>query len=192
MKPSRTSPHRSEDAPDDARLIARILAGDQESYAVLVERYQGALYRFALGMVVQADAAADLVQESFIKAYVNLEQCHDPARFRAWIFRIVSNRCKDYLKSRRRQFTPLDENAPILATGEDPESGLEQHELREAIDRALAHLPRAQREAFLLKHVEGLSYEEMAESLKVSVSALKMRVFRARESLQALLQRVVC
>lgn len=172
----------------DAELVSRVLAGEQERYALLIGRYQEMLYRHALGMVLQPDAAADLVQESFIKAYTSLEQCHDPSRFKAWIFRILSNRCKDYLKNRRRLTAPLEEDTALAPNHEDPEFALQQHELRAALDRALATLPDPQREAFLLKHVEGQSYEEMAVLLEVSVSALKMRVFRAREALQQLLR----
>lgn len=175
----------------DAELIARILDGEQEHYAILVGRYQGMLYRHALGMVLQEDAAADLVQDSFIKAYTSLAHCQDPARFKAWIFRILSNRCKDYLKNRRRQTVPLEEDTALTPSSDDPEFDFEQQELQAAVNRALETLPDAQREAFLLKHVEGRSYEEMAVMLEVSVSALKMRVFRAREALQALLGEMV-
>lgn len=171
----------------DAELIARILAGEREQYALLVGRYQEMLFRHALGMVLQPDAAADLVQDSFIKAYTSLRHCHEPARFKSWVYRILSNRCKDYLKNRRRQTVPLEEDTALAPSREDPQFSLEQQELRLALNHALGTLPEAQREAFLLKHVEGLSYEEMADRLEVSISALKMRVFRAREALQALL-----
>ncbi len=172
----------------DAELIRRILAGEQEQYAVLVRRYQETLYRHALGMVSDSDVAADLVQDTFIKAYTSLAQCQDPARFGAWIFRIVRNRCHDYLKNRRRKNVSIEDDMAAAPAKDDPERGYEQLELQGVIDRALAALPEAQREAFLLKHVEGLSYEEMAGLLGASISALKMRVLRAREALQQRLQ----
>jgi RNA polymerase sigma-70 factor (ECF subfamily) len=177
---------------DDAQLIARVLSGETEAYGVLVGRYQEVLYRYAVGMVHDADTAADLVQDSLVKAYTRLSSCQDPARFGAWLYRILVNRCKDHLKSRRRR--------PVVALEEDvvfaPESagagvGAERSELRRVIDRALEGLPESQREAFLLKHLEGRSYEEMAEMLDSSVSALKMRVMRARESLQRALRPIV-
>jgi RNA polymerase sigma-70 factor, ECF subfamily len=172
----------------DAEVIARILAGERDQYALLVGRYQEMLFRHALGMVLQPDAAADLVQDSFIKAYTSLAHCYEPARFKSWIFRILSNRCKDYLKDRRRQTVPIAEDTAIAPARQHPEANLEQNELQQALLEALAALPEGQREAFLLKHVEGRSYEEMAEELEVSISALKMRVFRAREALQSLLR----
>ena len=175
----------------DSELIQRILNGEAERYAILVERYQDALFRHALGMVGDADAAADLVQESLVKAYTRLHTCNDPARFRAWIFRILRNRCRDWLKNRRQQTVELREDTAATDAADDPGTALERSELGRVVDGALARLPEAQREAFLLKHVEGLSYEEMAERLDTGVSALKMRVMRAREALQLLLRNVI-
>jgi RNA polymerase sigma-70 factor, ECF subfamily len=175
-------------SPSDTELIQRVLAGDRDSYAWLVRRYQEMLYRHALGMVSDGDAAADLVQDSFIKAFSSLESCHDPERFGAWVFRILRNRCHDYLRDRRRQMLPLDREAMLATSRECPDIDLERLTLGQTIEEALSRLPEAQREAFLLKHVEGCSYEEMAQRLDTSVSALKMRVMRAREALQALLK----
>lgn len=170
----------------DAELVARVLAGERECFADLVRRHQEPLFRHALGMLGSEDAAADLTQESLIRAYTHLPSCQDPARFGAWVFRILRNRCLDYLKDRRRRTVPIDDST-AGSTGDDPQLGLERHEVRHRVYRALERLPEAQREAFLLKHVEELSYEEMTERLGASVSALKMRVKRAREALQGLL-----
>ncbi|HEX7240726.1 MAG TPA: sigma-70 family RNA polymerase sigma factor [Longimicrobiaceae bacterium] len=175
----------------DAQLVARVLAGDQERYALLVGRYQAALYRYAVGMVRDGDLASDLVQDSFVKAYTSLASCQDPNRFGAWVFRILVNRCKDYLKSRRRLTLPLEEDTATTPDSDDPSLSADRADLRQTVERALATLPEAQREAFLLKHLEGHSYEEMAVMLDASVSALKMRVLRAREALQGLLRGVV-
>jgi RNA polymerase sigma-70 factor, ECF subfamily len=175
-------------SPTDAELIERVLAGDRELYAEIVGRYQEMLYRFALGMLQDPDTAADLVQDSFVKAFTSLARCRDRQHFGSWIFRIVRNRCTDHLRSPARKRVSLEDEYPALFERETPESELERAELRLAIDRALATLPVAQREAFLLKHVENLSYEEMAELLDTGVSALKMRVLRAREALQGALQ----
>ncbi|CAN5652756.1 RNA polymerase sigma factor [soil metagenome] len=174
--------------PNDAELIERILAGDQERFSVLVHRYQQLLYRHATGMVSDQDAAADLVQDSFVKAYTSLARCQDPARFSAWIFRILRNRCHDYLRDRRQKTEPITEDMALAPGADHPETDYERTELNGRVNRALASLPEAQREAFLLKHVEGRSYDEMAELLNSSVSALKMRVLRAREALQLLLR----
>jgi RNA polymerase sigma-70 factor (ECF subfamily) len=175
--------------PGDAELVARVLAGDRERYADLVRRHQDPLLRYAFGMVRDADAAADLVQDAFVKAYASLATCHEPSRFGAWLFRIVRNRCTDYLTEHRRRDVSLDPDAPFASERDDPARDLERTRLRGAVERALGELPEAHREAFLLKHVEGLSYDEMAAMLGDGVSALKMRVLRARESLRASLER---
>ena len=171
----------------DAEVVRRVLAGEAELYAVLIERHQAVLYRHAMGMVSSSDAAADLVQESLVKGYTSLVSCQDPARFGAWVFRILRNRALDYLKDRRRKNLSLEEGAQDVPSLDDPAGDLERAELARAVNAALEALPAAQREAFLLKHVQGHSYEEMAEMLGGSVSALKMRVMRAREALQAML-----
>jgi RNA polymerase sigma-70 factor, ECF subfamily len=173
------------DALTDRVLVERVLGGDRDAFEGLVRRYQEGLFRHALGMVGAADAAADLVQESLIQAYVRLASCQDPDRFGSWVFRILRNRCFDYLKNPRRQTVPLETDYAI-ADG-DAALEVERSELLEDVSRALSTLPEAQREAFILKHVEERSYEEMSEMLGASVSALKMRVMRAREALQALL-----
>ena len=165
-----------------------MLRGEAAHYEVLVRRYQETMYRHAYGMVGDADVAADLVQDSLVKAYTRLSTC-DPDRFAAWLFRILRNRCKDYLKSRRRRDVPLLDDGPHAAPSrDDPLRTLERTEAGVVVAEALARIPAAQREAFLLKHVEGRSYEEMAELLDAGVSALKMRVMRAREALQELLR----
>jgi RNA polymerase sigma-70 factor, ECF subfamily len=176
-----------DDASPDGRLVERVLTGETEAFAVLVRRHQTRLYRHALGMVLDPDVAADLVQDSLVKAYTRLGKCRDRSKFGTWLFRILRNRCLDYLKERRRKDLPLDEHHRTLAAGGGPASDLQRRALADAIDRALAELPDAQREAFLLKHVQDLTYEEMAEVADASVSALRMRVLRAREALQEIL-----
>lgn len=180
---------RSEAAADDARVIARVLDGDRQQFAVLVARYQGPLYRHAVSMVLDHDVAADMVQDAFVRAYTNLRTCRDHTRFRAWLFQTLRNRCLDYLKKARRRNVPLDDAGEIVDTAAGPDVRVERTRLRDEIRQALATLPDAQREAFLMHYVEGIPYETMAELLEASVSALKMRVLRAREALVAALRR---
>jgi RNA polymerase sigma-70 factor (ECF subfamily) len=170
----------------DGEVVARVLGGDQEAFRILVRRHQDMLYAHALRMTGHGDVAADLVQASLVKAYTSLSRCRDPERFGAWAFRIVSNRCKDYLKNVRRKDVGLEDAAPVAGT-RDPEEDLERAELRLRLDRALGQLPPEQREAFVMKHEEGRSYQEMAELVGMSVGALKMRVHRARETLKDVL-----
>jgi RNA polymerase sigma-70 factor (ECF subfamily) len=108
-------------------------------------------------------------------------------RFDAWLFRILANGCKDWLKNIRRTHVSYEEDdQPSHYT--TPDEDLDRSQLRDDLDTALQTLPATLREAFVMKHVEGRSYEEMAELLKTTVGALKMRVHRAREALQAMLE----
>jgi RNA polymerase sigma-70 factor (ECF subfamily) len=169
----------------DHDVIARVIAGDRNAFGVLVARYSDALYRHALGMTGSPDVAEDILQASFIKAYNHLGEVR--GRFDAWLFRIVANGCKDWLKNIRRTHLSYEEDdqPSSFAT---PDEDLDRTELRSDLDRALAALAPSLREAFIMKHVEGRSYEEMADLLGTTVGALKMRVHRAREALQALLE----
>ena len=167
----------------DAELIQRVLTGKRNEYAELMRRHQDVLYRHARGMGLDHDTALDLVQDAFIKAFTRLNECHNPDRFRAWLFRLARNVCLDHLKNVRRLTIPLSavphvEN--LAAETNDLDLG---HTLREA----LATLPEALREAFLLKHDANWTYEEIAELTAASPSAVKMRVHRAREAMREFL-----
>lgn len=177
------------EGPGDGEVVAAVLSGDQEAFALLVQRYQDVLYRYAERMTGRPDEAADVVQLAFIKGYRNLHRCRQPSRVGGWLFRIAANLCKDRLKSRHRRDVSLEKLGTLPGQGGNPERGAERAEIRDEIHRALAALTADQREAFVLKHVEGWSYEEMSERLEVSIPALKMRVHRAREELQILLRR---
>lgn len=176
----------------DAEVVARVLGGDRDAYRVLVRRYQDGLYRYALRMTRQPDTAADLAQVALIKGYTQIRRCHTPERFGSWLFRILVNGCKDHLKSRRRRDSSLERDTVALPRSTtNPAADLERSELRSLLEEALATLPEAQREAFVLKHVEGRSYEEIADMLGTSVPALKMRVHRAREAVKAILEELL-
>ena len=151
-----------------------------DAFAALVGRYQNPLYRYGRGLGLDHDTALDLVQEAFIKAYERRDQCRDRERVQAWLFRIFRNAMLDWAKNVRRTETS------ILDVDEPADDGdfAERHALREALGTALAGLPPILREAFLLRHELGHSYEEIAEIAGTSLSAVKMRVARAREALR--------
>jgi RNA polymerase sigma-70 factor (ECF subfamily) len=169
----------------DQEVITRILSGDRDAYAMLIGRYSDPLYRHALGMTGSPDVAEDILQTSFIKAYHHLGEVR--GRFDAWLFRIVANGCKDWLKNIRRTHLSYEEDDQPSGFA-SPDEELDRTELRDDLDAALGQLAPSLREAFIMKHVEGRSYEEMADLLGTTVGALKMRVHRAREALQALLE----
>lgn len=176
---------KQEQARHDQETIQRVLQGSRDAFEVLVVRYSDPLYRHALAMTGSPDVAEDILQASFIKAYQHLSEVR--GRFDAWVFRIVANACKDWLKNIRRSHVSYEEDdqPSSFAT---PEEELERDVLRMDLEHALNTLPLSLREAFVMKHVEGRSYEEMGDLLGTTVGALKMRVHRAREALQHMLE----
>jgi RNA polymerase sigma-70 factor (ECF subfamily) len=175
---------RAVSAPSDEDVIGRVLDGEKQQYEHLVTRYQQALYRHAVAIVLDHDVAADMVQDAFVRAYVNLRECRDGSRFRPWLFKTLRNRCLDYLKEAGRRNVRLDDLVePPVDEADGPGALAERNELRTGLRRALAELPPALREAFVMHYVDDVPYETMSERLDASVSALKMRALRAREAL---------
>lgn len=166
----------------DGKLVRRILAGETDLYRILVERYRREFGRYASAMLKgDCDDAADALQEAFIRAFDSLASCKDPDRFKAWLFRIVSNQCHN-VRKRGRDHLSLDR---VEGPAQNPaEQDLERKEIGAAVSDALERLSSEQREAFVMKHVDGRSYAEMAELTGVGEDALKMRVHRAREELK--------
>src|SRR6266550_1687739 len=148
-------------APPDVEVVALVLAGDTEAFGIVIRRYEAGLLRFA--------------------------SRREPARLRTWLYRIVTNRCKSHLVRRSVAEVPLDD-APPVADPADAEADLERADQLLLVARALADLSPDKREAFVLKHVEGLSYEEMAVVTGERIPTLKMRVHRAREALLKVLE----
>ena len=179
----------SDGAPDPV-VVARVLAGDGEAFGILIRRYEPGLLRFATRMLGSPDAAADAVAESLVRAYRHLAQCRDPAHLRSWLYRITGNRCRSHLARHRPGDLSLDD-APPVADPADTWAVLERGEQVALVERALAALSPEKREAFVLKHVEGMSYEEMAAATGARIPTLKMRVHRAREALLAALEELV-
>ena len=171
----------------DGDLVGRVRAGDDLAFAALVARYRDRYARFALHMLGTAADAEDVLQETFVRAYRGLARCSDPSRFDSWLFSILINRCRTAgaKRKRREQSVVLDDGALLRAAEDHP---AERAAWREEINMALGKLPADQREAFLLKYVEELSYDEMAALTGAGTSALKMRVKRACDRLRDLLQ----
>ena len=175
----------------DEELIAAVLAGDIDAFGGLIRRYQDTCMRFAVRMVGSRVDADDALQSAFMRAFRNLRNCREPDRFGGWLYQIVVNECRTYATRQRRRelrFTPATEAIErAVAPGSEIET---ESDIGGHIEQALGSLPAEQREAFLLKHVEELSYEEMSEMTGVSVPALKMRVKRACDGLRNLLDGV--
>ena len=170
----------------DAVIVARVLRGDVESFRVLVERYRDRYARYAVHMLGNHEDAEEALQDAFTRAYRSVSRCEDPERFGAWLFRILVNRCRTIgaRRGRRAKTFVVDEGALLDAAIDHP---ADSTAWREEIERALQQLRPDQREAFLLKYVEEMGYDEMSQLTGIGVSALKMRVMRACERLRELL-----
>lgn len=169
-------------------IIHAARAGDVRAFATLVDMYYARCLRFALHMLGDRADAEEAVQDTFVRLYRALPSYREQDSFEPWLFRILGNRCRTAGTKQRR-------HAEMMEYGEVPEragAGAHDHEMawREEIERALRSLPVEQREAFLMRHVEGLSYEDMAVATGAGLSALKMRVKRACDALRAQLTEV--
>ncbi len=178
------------DALDADALAARAAAGDAPALAALVARYHGRALRFACNMGLAREDAEEAVQDAFVRAAGALPRFRAGAPFEPWLFRILSNRCRT-LRLRARRWGARRADAAALdgvaAPGRDPLARADALDRRGRVLAALDRLPAEQREAFLLKHVEELSYDEMRAVTGAGVSALKMRVKRACDALRQVL-----
>ena len=171
----------------DAMFVRRVLDGDTAAFTTLVDRHAAACTRFATRMLGNREDAEDATQETFLRAYRSLARYEERQAFRTWLFQILINRCRTASVRRQRRYRMflVDDNA-IAAASVRPAS--DAGDLRAELQRVIDALDPDQREAFLLKHVEQLSYDEMAAATGVGVSALKMRVKRACDRMQWLLR----
>jgi len=172
----------------DADLVGRARAGDLTAYAELIGRHRASLERYAVQMLGTVEDAEDALQDALLRAYRAIGQCTQPDRFRAWLLSILANRCRTRLSRREPMIRGISAEAALEQVSVPDRA--DRLSWQEEIDRALAQLAPDQREAFLLKHVEELNYEEIAGLTGASVPALKMRVNRACERLRTLLKDV--
>lgn len=164
---------------EEKRWVERCRAGDREAFRPLVERYHARVFRLTLRIAGERAAAQDLTQEAFLKAYAALTR-YDAARpFSSWLFRIAVNLCIDRRRRSREVATPELEPPHLV----DPTDALAQDETRRAVQAALGRLSEKYRVVLILKDVEGMDYQSIAEVLGDSVPALKIRVLRGREQL---------
>jgi RNA polymerase sigma-70 factor, ECF subfamily len=171
------------EARRDPDIIAAVLGGRPEAYAELVDRYRDRCNRFAVRFLGDRDDADEALQSAFLRAFRGLAGFRDRERFGAWLFQIVVNECRTLAARRARRAARFIRDDGLLdqAPIEHP---ADRTALLAEIQHALDQLEIEQREAFLLKHVEELSYEEMSEITGVGISALKMRVKRACSGLR--------
>jgi RNA polymerase sigma-70 factor (ECF subfamily) len=179
----------------DDQLLARSRRGDREALEELFHRYRQVAYRVAHRLLGNEADALDAVQEAFVKALTHLPGFEGRSSFKTWLLRVVSNAALDFGRQRgRREALRFDLMAPQQREGVEPlvtpEPGreLERDDLRRRLQTALAKLPAAQRQTFVLHAEAELSYREVAEVLKISIGTVMSRLFYARQKLRALLE----
>jgi RNA polymerase sigma-70 factor (ECF subfamily) len=183
----------------DAELVARLQTGDQVAYAQLVEQHAGPIYRLALRMMGNEADAEDVLQETFLSAFKSIGRFEARSSLSTWLYRIASNAA--LMRLRRSEPDQVSVDEPVEREDGDlvprqffdfcclPEEDFLRDEAREEMQRAIADLPPTLRSVFILRDIEGLSTEETASALELSVSAVKSRLMRARLKLRERLSR---
>ena len=181
---------------DDQKLIKKALKGNREAFEMIVRHYRQPVLNYIGRMVNERELALDLSQDVFIKAYAALRSYRPEYKFSTWLFRIASNTVIDHWRKKKLAPVsldqPMDEDCPdlTLQVADDVPSITRAYELRELrakIEAALEKVPLALRELFVWRHVNGFSYEEMAEMKGLPVGTVKNRVFQAKEMMKKLL-----
>jgi RNA polymerase sigma-70 factor (ECF subfamily) len=175
-----------EDEESDASIVRRVRAGDVDAFGGLVARHHGQCLRFAERALGERADAEDAVQMTFLRAYSALNRYEEQSRFGAWLFSILTNECRAIANRERRHAKYIVTDEAALSRALAPEA--REGDASERLTQALVTLEPLIREAFLLRHVEGQSYEEMMMITGAGESALKMRVKRACDALRILLE----
>ena len=186
--------------PDEPALVARAQRGDRDAFSTLIEHYAPTILSVAWRILGDRTQADDVAQETFLAAYKSLRSFRAESRFSTWLYRIAVNKCRDVHRSRNvrhdayasaasddRKVEPIGDS-PLHRT---PEELLLERHRRHQLAEALRRLTPVYREAFVLKHVEGLDYDEMSAVLGVDGSTLRMRVYKARRELSRELAELV-
>ncbi len=171
----------------DYDVVKLCLEGKTQEFEKLVEKYQRLVYSIALNYLKDSALAEDASQEAFIKAFKHLRSYNPEFRFSTWLTRITTNTCSDMLR-KRRDLTPLDEAFEIADKGETPEDYAVRKDKKEKLDYLVNALDPKYKQPLLLYHVSGLKYEEIAEHMRVPMSIVKNRIFRARKMLKEALE----
>lgn len=176
----------------DQELVRRVQAGDQTAFNLLVLKYQHRVLKLVGRFVNDAAEAEDVAQEAFLKAYRALASFRGDSAFYTWLYRIAINTAKNALVSQRRRPVDFDldlqdpdqyDRQAKLKEADTPEGVLLTDEIRTVVEEAMEQLPEDLRTAIVLRELEGLSYEEIAEAMDCPVGTVRSRIFRAREAI---------
>ena len=177
---------------EELNIIHRITGGESELFETLVLENQTAVYNLALKMTKNEQDALDISQEAFIKAYSNLGGFRGESKFSVWLYRLTYNLCLDFLRKQKRfpvsSITYIDEDGEsreleIPDFDSSPEEMLQRTETRLIVHEAVCLLPDDQRQIFVMREYSGMAYEDIAESLSISIGTVKSRLSRARQKI---------
>jgi RNA polymerase sigma-70 factor (ECF subfamily) len=174
---------------DDRDLVRRIRDGDAEALRAIVERYQDRIFSLIFGIVRDRHEVEDVAQEVFLKVYTRIQAFDERSKFYTWLYRVAANAAKDHVKKRsRRPAVALEEDDVIRSTGDNPLGHAAAAETRRLVREAIAALPLRYREVLTLRELDGLSYNEIAGVLKISIGTVESRLHRARAKLKRRLE----
>ena len=179
----------------EKKIIEKVLGGDANAFEELVLKYEKTVYNLALRMVGDRDDAFDMTQEAFIKAYGSLSSFRGDSKFSVWIYRITTNVCLDFLRSKSRKqqvsLTVSDDDEDAQLDIPDPSSAPEQQLIKkismQSVEEGLKTLPDKQRQILVMRELGGMSYAEIGAALSLEEGTVKSRIFRARKRLCAFL-----
>ena len=175
----------------EKKIIEKVLGGDANAFEELVLKYEKTVYNLALRMVGDRDDAFDMTQEAFIKAYGSLSSFRGDSKFSVWIYRITTNVCLDFLRSKSRKqqvsLTVSDDDEDAQLDIPDPSSTPEQQLIKkismQSVEEGLKTLPDKQRQILVMRELGGMSYAEIGKALSLEEGTVKSRIFRARKRL---------
>jgi RNA polymerase sigma-70 factor (ECF subfamily) len=195
--PSRASnlAERQREADEDRVLVKRAQEGDRDAFRTLVERHQRRAFAIAIGLVRDENDARDIVQEAFLRVFRSLDRFKGGSSFFTWLYRIVTNLAIDLMRKPARREAELFDDPQIAddadvfpfmsrIDGADPADMVRRREIAERIQEALDALPPYHRAVIMMREVEGMSYQQMAEAMDVSKGTIMSRLFHARQKLQ--------
>lgn len=187
---------QSQTEADDRSFILKCQSGDKRAYGELVKKYMKRAYYTALGFLGSPEAAMDLSQEAFVRAFKAIKRLDANKKFFTWYYRILKNLCLNYLRDRARHARPFSEvgEATLLKVSDDTQDAsrmVEQKEIKEAVWRAINSLQAHEREIIILKDFQEHSYKEIAELLECPIGTVMSRLYNARQALKSKLEKVI-
>ncbi len=172
----------------DEEIIEKIRSSDTDLYAIIIERYQPKLICYANNIVKDQDQAVDIIQETFIKAFVNLNSFNSKKKFSSWIYRIAHNEAMDTIKKYNKEVKLPDDFD--FESDEDSEKDFEKKEIREKIEKCLKEIPILYSEPLSLFYIDEKSYEEISDVLRIPMGTVAIRISRAKKLIKKICQKI--